>query len=102
MKVIPLGLVTAMALKLVPDGRRVPLSPNMMTYPKAHPDWYRNTLAELLDLAANDTIQPIIDERIPLAEATRAHELLTHGHHAGKVVLTTAPETTGSKGSSWT
>ena len=102
MKVIPLGVLTALVLKLVPDGRRVPLSPNMMTYPKAHPDWYRNTLAELLDLAANGTIQPLLSERIPLAEAARAHELLTHGRHAGKVVLTTAPRGPDAEGFSWT
>lgn len=102
MKVIPLGLLTTLALKVIPDGRRVPLSPSMMSYPKAHPDWYPNTLAELLDLAADGTIQPIIDQRIPLAEAARAHELLTHGRHAGKVVLTTSREATGEGGSSWT
>lgn len=101
MKVIPLGVLAAVALKLVPDGRGVPLSPNMMTYPKAHPDWFRTTLAELLDLAAKGTIQPLIDERFPLAEAARAHELLTHGRHAGKVVLTTAPGVAGSGDSSW-
>ena len=87
MKVIPLGLLTSLVLKLVPDGRRVPLSPNMMSYPDAHPGWYRATLVELLDLAADGTIEPLLDERIPLAEAARAHELLAHGRHAGKVVL---------------
>jgi NADPH:quinone reductase-like Zn-dependent oxidoreductase len=32
-------------------------------------------------------IKPIVAERIPLAEAVRAHELLKHGGYAGKVVL---------------
>ncbi|MDH3755092.1 MAG: zinc-binding dehydrogenase, partial [Acidimicrobiia bacterium] len=77
-------------------------SPNMMTYPDAHPGWYAETLTELLDLAANGTIKPIVSQRIPLAEAARAHELLAYGRHAGKIVLTTEPETTGSEPSSWT
>lgn len=34
--------------------------------------------------------------------AARAHELLTRGRHAGKVVLTTSPGAPGSEGSSWT
>ena len=54
------------------------------------------------DLAANGTLKPIVSERIPLAEATRAHELLAHGRHAGKVVLTTAQPGPGSEASSWT
>ncbi|MFW2383048.1 MAG: zinc-binding dehydrogenase [Acidimicrobiales bacterium] len=87
MKVIPLSLLTIGALKLIPDGRSVPLSPNMMKYPQANLDWYRNTLTELLELAANGTLKPIV-ERIPMAEAARAHELITLGHNAGKIVLT--------------
>lgn len=101
MKVIPLGLVTVLALKLLLDRRRVPLSPNMMKYPQAHPTWYHSTLTELLDLAAQGIVEPIIHERIPLAEAARAHELLTHGHHAGKVVLTPATATNGAEDPSW-
>lgn len=88
MKVIPLSLLTLAVLKIIPDGRSVPLSPNMMKYPAANPDWYRTTLAELLDLAANGTIKPLVD-RIPLAEAARAHDLIALGHHVGKIVLTT-------------
>ena len=44
----------------------------------------------LLDLLAAGEIQPVLAERIPLAEATRAHELLERGGYAGKVVLVTS------------
>lgn len=87
-KVIPLSLLTIGLLKLIPDGKRVPLSPNMMRYPQAHIDWYRDTLTELLELAAAGTIKPIVADRIPLRDAARAHELLARGGHAGKIVLT--------------
>jgi NADPH:quinone reductase-like Zn-dependent oxidoreductase len=73
--------------KVIPDGRRAPLSPNMTDYPFKHPDWYRRTLTELLDLGTAGTIEPVIAERVPLAEATRAHEILERSGHAGKVVL---------------
>ena len=52
--------------------------------------WYRRTLAELLDFLAAGKINPVVAERIPLAEAWRAHELIEQGSYAGKVVLTTA------------
>jgi NADPH2:quinone reductase len=90
MKVIPLSLTTVGLLKLIPDGRRVPLSPNMMKFPQAHAAWYRETLTELLDSAAAGKVKPVVAERIPLAEAARAHELLERGGHAGKVVLVTS------------
>jgi NADPH2:quinone reductase len=50
-------------------------------------DWYRETLASLLDMLAERKLEPVIAERIPLLEAARAHELLEHGGHRGKVVL---------------
>ena len=74
-------------LKLIPDGRQVPLSPNMMKFPHEHLDWYRETLTEILDLADQGRIKPVVAERIPLIEVARAHELLERGGHAGKVVL---------------
>ena len=87
MKVIPLSLLMVLLLKLIPDGKRVPLSPNMMKFPHGHNDWYRETLTELLDSAAAGMVEPVIAGRIPLLEAGRSHELLERGGHAGKVVL---------------
>lgn len=57
--------------------------------------WYRQTLAELLDLLAKGKIKPVIAARIPLAEAARAHELLEHGRYAGKVVLVAGASSRG-------
>jgi NADPH:quinone reductase-like Zn-dependent oxidoreductase len=82
-RVIPASLLTQFLLKLIPDGKKAPMAPNA-----AKPnDRYRNTLAELLDSLAAGRIEPVVEERIPLAEAARAHELLERGGHAGKVVL---------------
>jgi NADPH:quinone reductase-like Zn-dependent oxidoreductase len=83
MKVIPLSLLTVGLLKLIPDGKRAPLSADL----EKDNAWYRETLTALLDSLAAGKIKPVVAERIPLVEAARAHQLLERGGHAGKVVL---------------
>jgi NADPH:quinone reductase-like Zn-dependent oxidoreductase len=86
LRVIPLTLLTVGLLKLIPDGKRA------LTTPDLDKDnaWYRETLAELLGLLAAGKIKPVVAERIPLAEAARAHEMLERGGYSGKVVLVTS------------
>jgi len=84
-----LSLPVVGLLKLIPDGKQVPLCPDLGKFAKTHHDWYRDTLAELLDLVAAGKINPVVAERIPLAEAARAHQLLERGGIAGKLVLVT-------------
>jgi len=83
LRVIPLTLSTVFLLKLIPDGKQVPLAPDL----SKDNAWYRRTLAELLDLLAAGKIKPVVADRIPLVQAGHAHELLERGGHAGKVVL---------------
>jgi NADPH:quinone reductase-like Zn-dependent oxidoreductase len=85
MRVIPLTLLTMGLLKLLPDGKQVLTTPDL----SKDNAWYRGTLAELLDMLASGKIQPLVAERIPLVEATRAHELLERGGYAGRVILVT-------------
>jgi NADPH:quinone reductase-like Zn-dependent oxidoreductase len=87
LRVIPFSLLTVGLLMLVPDGRQARMSPNLAEFAPANPDWYRETLAELLDSVAMGRIQPLVAERVPLAEAARAHERIERGGYAGKVVL---------------
>jgi NADPH:quinone reductase-like Zn-dependent oxidoreductase len=87
LRIIPFTLLMVFLLKLLPDGKQTPLTPNLAEFAPAHLDWYRETLAELLDLLAAGKIKPVVAERIPLTEAARAHELLERGGYAGKVVL---------------
>ena len=83
LRVIPASFLTRLGLALVPDGRRAPLPPDA-----GKPvETYRETLAALLGWVAGGRLHPIVAERIPLADAVRAHELLERGGHAGKVVL---------------
>jgi NADPH2:quinone reductase len=83
LRVIPLTLLMLFLLKLIPDGKQTPLFPDL----GKDNAWYRETLTELLDWLAAGKIKPVVAERIPLAEAARAHELLERGGYAGKVVL---------------
>ena len=83
LRVIPLSLLMQTLLALIPGGKQAPLFPDL----GKDNAWYRATLAELLDSLAAGTIKPVVAERIPLAEAARAHERLERGGHAGKVVL---------------
>jgi NADPH:quinone reductase-like Zn-dependent oxidoreductase len=83
--IIPLLLLMRALLALIPDGRHVPMTPDLG---KGNA-WYRETLAALLDLLAEARSKPVVVERIPLAQAARAHELLERGGYAGRVVLVT-------------
>jgi NADPH:quinone reductase len=83
LRVIPLTLFMVLLLKIIPNGRQLLLTPDLYE----DGAWYRQTLAELLDLLAQGKLKPLVAERFPLAEAARAHDLLEHGQYAGKVVL---------------
>jgi NADPH:quinone reductase-like Zn-dependent oxidoreductase len=83
LRVIPASLASRLLLSLIPDGKRAPMAPNVE---KSDP---RKRLVALLDLLKAGEIEPVVTERVPLAEAARAHDILERGGHAGKVVLVT-------------
>ncbi len=83
----PLSMAMVYLLKVVPDRKRVPVCATTDKYARKHPGWYRTTLRGLLDAVASGDLAPIVSERVPLAETSRAHELLENGHHTGKIVL---------------
>ncbi len=85
--VVPASLLVVGVLALWPDGKRTPMSPSMLSYPAEHLDWYRDTLSELLAMAADGRVEPVVAARIPLRDAARAHTLLERGGRTGKVVL---------------
>lgn len=86
------SMLATSLLRLVPDGKNVPRCPTMAKFAAEHNEWYRRTLTELLASLAAGDLQPVVAARIPLTEARRAHELLEHGRHAGKVVLVTGTD----------
>ena len=52
-----------------------------------HQDWFREDLLALLGLLREGRIHPVVAERLPLADARRAHELLESSAARGKLVL---------------
>lgn len=92
LRAIPASLFMLGLLKLLPDGKKTPLAPDL----SKDKSWVRQTLTELLELRSRGDLHPVIAARIPLLEASKAHELLERGGYAGKVVLTTgAPDERG-------
>lgn len=52
-----------------------------------YPQWFREDFATLIQLLREGKIHPVVAERLPLAEARRAHELLESSASKGKLVL---------------
>ena len=52
-----------------------------------HADWFHADLTELFNLLAQGKIKPVIAERMGLAEAARAHELVERAAVRGRIVL---------------
>ena len=51
------------------------------------PDWFRQDLASLFELLAEQNIQPQIWKILPLTEAAQAHRAIENGEVRGKIVL---------------
>jgi NADPH2:quinone reductase len=71
---------------LLPGRKRV-VPYSIQTLKRLKPAWFRQDLAALLDLLAQQKIKPLIAQRFPLAEARQAQELLGKGGVTGKIVL---------------
>jgi NADPH:quinone reductase-like Zn-dependent oxidoreductase len=51
------------------------------------PEWFREDFAALIELLRDGKIHPTVADRLPLAEARHAHELLESSASKGKLVL---------------
>ena len=71
---------------LLPGRKRV-IPYSIQWLERLKPDWFRQDLIALFDLLQQKKIKPLIAQRLPLAEAKHAHELLAKGGVTGKIVL---------------
>jgi NADPH2:quinone reductase len=71
---------------LLPGRKRV-VPYSIQWLKRRKPAIFRADLIALLDLLRQHQIKPLVAQRIPLAEARRAHELLGKGGVMGKIVL---------------
>jgi NADPH:quinone reductase-like Zn-dependent oxidoreductase len=76
---------------LLPGRKRV-LPYSIQWLKRRRPAWFREDLTALFHLLEQRKIEPLIAQRLPLAEARHAHELLGKGGVAGKIVLVTSQE----------
>ncbi len=52
-----------------------------------YPDWFQEDFTALIEMLRRGDIHPVVAERLPLAEARHAHELLDSAASTGKLVL---------------
>jgi NADPH2:quinone reductase len=70
--------------QVLPMGSRRPL---LVGGGPRNPEWFREDFSALLELLRRGEIHPVVAERLPLADARRAHELLESSAAKGKLVL---------------
>jgi NADPH:quinone reductase len=70
--------------QVIPRGARHPLP---VGGGPRDPESFREDFAALLELLRDGKIHPVVAERLPFAEARRAHELLESSASKGKLVL---------------
>jgi NADPH2:quinone reductase len=71
---------------LLPGRKRV-VPYSIQWLKRLRPALFRQDLIALFDLVRQQKIKPLIAQRLPLAEARHAHELLGKGGVTGKIVL---------------
>lgn len=68
-------------------GRKSMVPYSIQWFMRLRPAWFRHDLLTLLDLLKEGKIKPLVAQRLPLAAARRAHEMLGEGGVLGKIVL---------------
>jgi NADPH2:quinone reductase len=71
---------------LLPGRKRV-VPYSIQWLKRLKPAWFRQDLIALFDLLQRQKIKPLVAQRLPLAEARHAQELLGKGGVTGKIVL---------------
>ena len=73
-------------MNVVSDERKFILY-SIQTLKRLKPDWFHEDLTLLFDMLKQGKIKPLIAAKMPLNQATQAHELLASGSAKGKIVL---------------
>lgn len=83
---VPSEFMKVALWNILPNGRSTTFY-SIGALCKKCPDWFHEDLTELFNLLAQGKIKPVIAERMGLAEAARAHELIEQAAVQGKIVL---------------
>ena len=79
---------------LVLPGRKRVVLYSIQWLKRLRPSVFRQDLIALFDLLKQQKIKPLIAQRLPLAQARQAHQLLGTGGVTGKIVLVRQPDVT--------
>ncbi len=80
------GWAAAYGLSLLSRPRRFFIY-SIQMLKRRQPDWFRQDLMTLIDMLGRGELKPVIDRRLPLEQASLAHDLLAKGESVGKFVL---------------
>lgn len=83
---LPIFLIYIIGSRLLPGRRRV-VPYSIQTLKRLRPVQFREDLGAIFEMLKSGKLKPLVAQRIPLAEARRAHELLGQGNVTGKIVL---------------
>ena len=73
-------------MSILPSSRRKTFY-SITALRKQHPEWFSHDLTKLFELLSSSKIKPIIWKRMPLSEASKAHELIEKSKPIGKIIL---------------
>jgi NADPH:quinone reductase-like Zn-dependent oxidoreductase len=71
---------------VLPNGKSATFY-SIAPWRKKHPDWFREDLSALFEMLSRREIEPVIEKRMPLMDAQKAHELIDKAAVTGKLVL---------------
>ena len=79
--------------KWFPEGEKTTAFYLITGMREEHPDWFREDLATLFELARSGKISPQVWKTMPLADAASAHRLIEERAVKGKIVLRVSHQT---------
>jgi NADPH:quinone reductase-like Zn-dependent oxidoreductase len=83
---IPLDFVKLKLWDWLPNGHATAFY-SIGAMRRSRPDWFKEDLATLFGMLAENRIDPAIAEIVPLSEVRRAHERVEAGEVQGKLVM---------------
>jgi NADPH:quinone reductase-like Zn-dependent oxidoreductase len=88
---VPLDFLRLRLWDMLPNGRSTTFY-SIEELHRKQPDWFYDDLTHLFTLLAEEKLDPVVAERMPLTEAARAHQLVEEAAVEGKLVLVTAED----------
>lgn len=83
---VPLEFLSVLLWNILPNGRKTTFY-SIGDLRKRRPDWFKEDLTKLFELLEYGKIKPVIEKRMKLSDAAKAHELIEQAAVKGRIVL---------------